>query len=368
MRWPNGPARALVVALALAARVEGQQRVVVQGVASLEGWRTRGGSVLLARNDDSPGLAGTIATWAAADLGRKLTLVALTEISGGAASAEDETELELEELTLRWRPSAAFGIEAGRFPAPIGTFAARRLPFANPVIGAPDGYEIDYPWGVGLSGSHGGFDYRVAAMDRPVANRRYVPSGPGRMRLALGAGITPVVGVRIGLSYTAGPYLADSLGPALRAGERAGDFGERILVVEGTFTRGYFELRGESAFSRYEVPGGAGPVSGNATFAELRYTWTPRLFTATRLERNAYAFVAPLGGGDWLSTRTTFYDAELAVGYRLDAATLAKVSYRLDDWRVGPPLDQFLRNGTAFALQVSRTFDVTAGIRRLRGR
>jgi hypothetical protein len=66
-----------------------------------------------------------------------------------------------------------------------------------------------------------------------------------------------------------------------------------------------------------------------------------------------------------MGVQTTFYDAEVAVGYRIDAAMLAKVSYRRDDWRVDPPLDQFLRNGSAFAIQISRTFDVTS---RLRGR
>jgi hypothetical protein len=365
VRW-HSAGIAVGIWFGLAAAASAQQRIVVQGVATLEGWRTRGGSVLLARNGDSPGLAGLMNLWGAIDLGRHFQLVALTEAVAGAASEEGETELELEELTLRWRPRPELGLEAGRFPAPIGTFAARRLAPANPVIGAPDGYQVSYPWGIQFSGARGVVDYRIAAIDRPISNPKYVPPGGNRLRLALGAGVTPVVGVRIGLSYTAGSYLSDSASYALGQGERWEDFGQRVLVIDGMVTRGYFELRVESAFSRYEVPNGGAPVSGNATFAEIRYTWTPRFFTATRLERNAYAFIRPMGPAAWMSTRTTFYDAEVAVGYRIDPATLVKVSVRADDWRVQPPLDQFLRNGSAVAIQISRTFDLTNGLRGLR--
>jgi hypothetical protein len=67
--------------------------------------------------------------------------------------------------------------------------------------------------------------------------------------------------------------------------------------------------------------------------------------------------VAP---GTWFATQTTFYDGEVAVGVRADPATLIKLSYRRDDWRVSPPLDQILKNGSALAIQVSRGFDLTS--------
>ena len=134
-------------------------------------------------------------------------------------------------------------------------------------------------------------------------------------------------------------------------------------LAQDVFVRAWQKLgsfRGESAFSSYDVPGKAEPVTGNATFAEVRYTWTPRFFTAVRLERNAYAFVRPVAPGTWLAAQTTFYDGEVALGLRADAATLIKLSYRRDDWRVSPPLDQFLRNGSALAIQISRGFDLTS--------
>ena len=230
----------------------------------------------------------------------------------------------------------------------------------NPLIGSPDGYDVNYPVGGQVSGSVGRFDYRAALMDRPITNPKYLPSGGKRIRPALGGGFTPTAGIRIGLSYTAGSYLSDSVSAVLAPGQRWQDYDQRLFVIDALFTRGYLELRGESAFSSYDVPGKADPVTGNATFAELRYTWTPRFFTAARLERNAYAFVRPVSPGTWFATQTTFYDGEVALGFRADAATLIKVSYRRDDWRVSPPLDQILRNGNAIAIQVSRGFDVTS--------
>jgi hypothetical protein len=290
----------------------------------------------------------------------------MTEATAGAASESGSGEVELEELTLRWRPSSAFGVDVGRFPAPIGAFAARRLAPSNPLIGSPDGYDVDYPIGGQVSGSIGRFDYRAALMDRPITNPKYLPAGGKRIRPALGAGFTPTAGIRLGVSYTAGSYLSDSVSVVLAPGQRWQDYHQRLFVVDGRFTRGYLELRGESAFSSYDVPGTTEPVTGNASFAEARYTWTPRFFTAVRLERNAYAFVRPVTAGTWFATQTTFYDGEVALGFRADAATLIKLGYRRDDWRVSPPLDQFLKNGSALAIQISRGFDVTSWLGRSR--
>ncbi len=64
-----------------------------------------------------------------------------------------------------------FSISA-RCRVSVGTFAARRFSTRNPLIGEPDGYPIEYPVGVELSGSGARFDYRVA---RGLAPRFFTP-------------------------------------------------------------------------------------------------------------------------------------------------------------------------------------------------
>ena len=175
--------------------------------------------------------------------------------------------------------------------------------------------------------------------------------------MAFGGGVTPAIGIRLGGSFTAGSYLNQGVTDQLPPGHQWNEYRERVLAFDASVSRGYVELRAETVFSSYEVPAVSDPVRGNITFLEGKYTFTPRFFTAIRLERNAYAFIRPRGPGNWQARQTTFYDGELGLGFRLDARTLVKGSVRLDDWRVSPPLTAFLHNGTALAIQISRGFE-----------
>jgi hypothetical protein len=235
----------------------------------------------------------------------------------------------------------------------------------NPLIGAPDLYPVSYPWGVQLAGAVGPMDYRAAIVDGPASNERYVPAGGSRARGVVGAGVTPVVGARLGASFTSGPYLGPAVDSMVPPGSRWEDFGQWVLALDGSLSRGYLELKAEAALSSYDVPGHADPVSGTAAYLEAKYTWTPRFFTAARLEHNAYAFIRPMPGRPWLGLTTTFADVELGFGYRLGVRTLVKASVRVDAWDVSPALRPMLPDGHALALQLSHGFDLTAWLRRV---
>jgi ribonuclease HII len=43
------------------------------------------------------------------------------------------------------------------------------------LIGGPDSYDVAYPRGFQVAGGAGRFDYKVAAIDLPLTNGRYVP-------------------------------------------------------------------------------------------------------------------------------------------------------------------------------------------------
>jgi hypothetical protein len=340
--------------------VAAQQRIVVQGLADAEAWRTSGGSRLLARNQDRPLVTGRLNLWTAVSLVSNLLGLA----HGAAEAGGGEADFRLDQLVLRWSPSRALLVQAGRFPSPIGGFAPRRLPDANPLVGTPDLYPVSYPWGVMVTGVLGRIDYRAGIVDRPVSNERYVPRSGSRARVAVGAGITPAIGLRFGASATSGPYLGPALADSIPGPSSWSDFGQRVLAFDAAWSHGYLELRAEAAWSSYDVPGRAEPTTGEAGYFEAKYTWSPRFFTAVRLERNRYAFIRPTAGPAWMGVATTFVDGEIGLGYRIDHRTLVKATVRADSWDVPPVMRSILPNGSAVAIQVSRGFDLTPSVGR----
>ena len=343
-------------------RAAAQGAVLVQGVADAEFWMTDSGSALLTRNHGRPGAVGRMQLWGAAELGQRVVVYAAGYAEGGKARHEEGTEWYTDMAGVRYTHSDAFVIDAGKMLHPVGAFGARRYSTRNPLVGVPHGYPVQYPVGLQLSGARGRVDYRAAVVSLPVHHEEYTPEPTARARPAIGAGFTPTTGVRVGASATWGPYLNRELAPELLAGRSWRAYTQRVGAIDVQLSRGYLELRGEVAAARYEVPDDAADrvtaVHGLAYYAEAKYTLAPRLFVAGRVERNDYAYIDPAPDSTWVANATNVYNGELGVGYRLSPQTLLKASVRADRWDVPPALRDKLRDGTAFALQVSRAFDV----------
>ena len=92
-------------------------------------------------------------------------------------------------------------------------------------------------------------------------------------------------------------------------------------------------------------------MNGLSYYLEGKYTWSPRIFTALRLEENNYAFIQPVGRGAWFTRSVQMLNGEVGAGYRFSTDFLLKTSYRRDRWP--PDLAAFLPNGHAFAVQLS---------------
>lgn len=354
-------ARWLVVALLFswAAPARAQDWLVLKGIADGEAWVTDAGSPLVSRNGGQFATLGDFYLFAAAELHPRLQLLFMGEIEGGDATDQaDQLEIDYQELLVRYIPSRLAVIDVGRFPSPVGAFVNRRLSTTNPLIGAPDGYALIYPWGVEVSGTVSHFDYRAAAMSLPVTHEDYLPDPSPAFRPAFGGGYTPIPELRLGASFTWGPYLNSDLGAAIPAGADWKSYSERIVAFDGRFSRGYFELRGELAFSRYEVPNQTAAVDGITYYLEAKQTWSPRIFTALRVERNDYPFIQPVGGPTWVARPVDVYNGEVGIGYRASPGTIIKGSYRGAWYNVDPDLRAFLPDGYAFALQVSCAMDI----------
>ena len=343
-------------------RAAAQAAVVVQGVADAEFWMTDSGSALLTRNNGRPGALGRVHLWSAADFGSRLVVYVAGTAEGGKARYEPGTEWYTDMAGVRYMHSDAFVIDVGKMPHPVGAFAGRRYSVRNPLIGGPDGYPVEYPLGLQLSGTRGRIDYRAAVVSLPVYHEDYVPEPTATPRPVLSAGFTPTTGVRVGAAATWGPYLNDDLAPSLLAGRSWRAYAQQVGAVDAQLSRGYLEIRAEIAAARYEVPSDAGSrptiVRGLAYYVDAKYTLAPRLFIASRVERNEYAYIEPMSNVAWTASPTNMYNGEVGAGYRFNQSTLLKASVRADRWQVPPYLRSTLPNGAAFALQISRAFTV----------
>lgn len=354
----------VLVALPLP-RAGAQRGILVQGVADVELWATDSASPLLTRNGGRPGLVGRLQLWSAAEPWNGVVVFAQGELEMGNARTEPHTmDVYLNQAGLRLGRSRTAVLELGKMPDPVGAFAPRRFSDRNPLIGVPEGYPVQYPLGVALSGETEHADYRLAMVSLPLAHEGYTPEPTPRLRPAVSAGLTPMTGVHLGTSFTWGPYLSDELAPTLYAGRAWSAYHQRVLSVDAEVSRGYLETHAEFARSSDDVPSTVARLNGLTYYVEAKYTLSPRFFVATRFERDDYPFLLPVTSTSWMARLTNMYDGEAGIGYRLSASRLLKISYRGDDWRVDPAAAAFLRNGRAVAMQFSQTFDASDLINR----
>src|SRR5262245_43873551 len=297
----------MAVAMALFAAVPAaaasMDRVLFRGLADATFMDTDDGSRLLSENGGDPAADLNLRLWLGGDLGAGFQAILVGLGEGGKASSEGEANADLEQALLRWTAPAKvrLTVDAGRIVTPYGNFSRRYLSNVNPLIGAPDGYGVDYPIGAVVAGAVSRFDYRVAVTDSPLVNKKYVPPPGEAYRPGLEIGVTPIVGLRFGAYATRGPYLGPSISASIPGGESWRSFEQRVAALNCEFSRGHFALNAEYAASDYEVPAQASRSKGRLWFVEPAYAWTPRLFTALRLEANDYPYIMPISSSFWIA-------------------------------------------------------------------
>jgi hypothetical protein len=357
------PVHRLIGALLLVALtgrgVRAQGGFLLQGIADGEAWGTSGTSNLLTRNAGRPAGLGRLELWGAYEPFTGLVFYAEGNAEGGPARVERGTSIYANQLGVRYATTPAFVVDIGKMTPVIGTFAPRHFSTRNPLIGMPDGYTLQYPVGAKVSGHAGMFDYRVAMVSLPTTHVGYEPEPTPRLRPAIGGGITPIIGLRLGGSFTVGPYLNKDDAPSVPAGTTWSDYHQRVAAFDASYSRGYLETHIEAARGTYDVPL-RGSITGLTYYGELKYTFTPRFFLAARAERNDYPFIraATVLGASYAARLTDFVDGEFGGGYRVSTTTLVKASVRGDRWWVKPGGGFRGQGGYAFALQISQAFDV----------
>lgn len=356
-RWTFSIAAGVCLTLA-APPAAAQRGLLLQGIFDAEGWSTNATSNLLTKNRGRVAGLARLQAWGAIEPLPSIVLYAQGEAEAGSASPTSSGRAQTEQFGLRYGRSERLVIDAGRLTPVIGTFASRHFSTRNPLIGEPDGYTLEYPYGVKLSGEVTHADYRVALVSLPTTHVNYQPTPTARLRPAVGFGITPMVGLRIGGSFTVGPYLNSALDSMLPSSKPWTDYNQRVAAVDFSFSRGYLETHAEGARGSFDVPGRETKITGFTYYGEAKYTLSPRFYVAARVERNKYPFIRRTTTA-WVSRLTDFVDGEAGIGVRLTTNTLLKGSYLADRWWVASTAAGFRgQGGHAIALQLSQAFDV----------
>lgn len=287
----------------------------------------------------------------------------------------DESGIYVDGAYATWTPWLArdLHVEAGKIPWPIGTYAPRTYSNRNPLIGAPLMYQYhstllwyDLPpnadallatagqgqygsnyhgfsegrgmpivddsyWDVGavLLGSAAPWEFAAGGVSGTpgwASTGRDDNSG----KTVLGrVGVTPVTGLRFGVSGAYGPYLAQSAVRAkLPPGHETNEYHQRLGMADLEVLAGHVELRAEGARNRWDSPfiGGLNVTSG---YAELKVTSSCGGYVAGRYDVMRFGKITDSTGARrrWDADVTRI---EAGLGYRVSRDVLAKLVYQHD--------------------------------------
>lgn len=362
-RLPAG----LVAAFAALAAAAGDVRWLAEGLADSALWDTPRELSLLGRNEGDPAGEGALRLWAGIEPHPRIHLVVLGELEA-ASGRRRETEIEQALVRVALRADRRLQLEAGRLGPNLGDFARRYLPDTNPLVGRPIDYDTGYPLGIRLSGVAGWLDYRVALVDEPLTNERYLPAPDTAIRPAVSFGLTPFTGFRVGAYHTAGPYLSREVTAGrLDPGVAWDDLEQRASGVEIQWSRGHHELHADWSDVAYDAPPAGRREHGELWFVEGRRSFTPRLFAALRYEHARYVGVSWLEESffeGWFITKPTFSVLEAGAGWRVAPSTILKSSVAIERWHGRTAM--YYDEGTAVAFQLVQRFDVLGWFERPR--
>jgi hypothetical protein len=242
---------------------------------------------------------------------------------------------------LRYERPGDIGIrvDAGLIPSPVGLGNLMLRPHLNPTVSLPSALFTALPalelrttrttllgavYGYGASATVSGprWDARAAFIDTsPLRTRRIFADtnqNPPRFpTMVVGGGVTPVVGVRVGVSVTQTGWQ--------KAGESPGvtvDRDATIVTIESDVSFRFTRLMSE--WVRDSIDTASGNQIASGWWLQGQQTLTPRWFAAGRVER----MDAPLVTAAFGSVDQQLISVEEAVGFRVTPELTLRVSHR----------------------------------------
>lgn len=309
------------------------------------------------------------------DLAAEVRLLTAASVVGEVRS-DNLSAPRVYALYLRVRPWAdrAFDVQAGLVPPVFGALPRRRYAYDSPLPSLPLAYQ--YLTDLRADAVPATAEQLVAQRGKgwllryptgstepapgvPLANAERWDTGVqlrlGREPLSLAVALTqgtlshprlrddnggkqlsgrlawkPRPAFTIGLSGAVGEFLSDQAFDALPASVR-GPFRQQALGADLEIARGYWILRGEAVWSRWNMPAVEetrldSPLDALGAYAELRYKLRPGLYLAGRLEHLGFSAVdSTLGRKSWDAPVTRL---EAGAGYALRRELLLKASWQ----------------------------------------
>jgi hypothetical protein len=311
-----------------------------------------------------------------AHVGRHVYAFVQARFDRGFDPRASSADARADEYLLRYTPSdePVVNLQVGKFATMVGNWVSRHDSWTNPFINAPLPYENvttisdasapgspleflarrnlpdkkrewvpviwgpSYASGVAVFGRVDAFDYALEVKNAALATRPAEWDGSDRgwdePTVSGRLGWRPAPAWSLGASGSSGPYLRDEAASSLERGQHTHNLRETVAGVDAGFARRHLELWAELFAARFEVPIACGNCAGGprvdeadtiAYYLEGRYKLTPALFAALRWNQQLFAEVDDLRGGqDW---DRDVWRAEVALGYRFDRHTQAKVQY-----------------------------------------
>lgn len=175
-----------------------------------------------------------------------------------------------------------------------------------------------YPLGAQLTLSTNRWDSRFAIVDTAPTRAFVIGRANNPQRAAIveaGAGVSPVTGLRLGVSFAHGAYVTASefVPPA------SSDRNLTLVGVEGEFGIGYTRVSGEVI--RDALDSGVGPQAAYEWFLQGTHAMSPRWFVAARTEGSSAPSPEP-----GVRPRTVLRVNEATVGFRLTPELTVKGS------------------------------------------
>jgi len=250
-------------------------------------------------------------------------------------------DVEIYQAGLRYeRPGAiATRVDLGYIVSPIGLGMLDSRANLNPTIGGHISYFVPmlpfeptgprasaisstYPLGASATVSAGHWDAHAALVNSSPTRNYVVGSDASPHQAAnvvAGAGVTPVVGLRLGVSTAHGPY---ATADEITGGAPADGRDATLAGLEGEYSFAYTVIRGEWMRTSFETTGS--DAIAYEWFIQALQTLAPRWFVAARHEGTS---APPTRTAAATGSRTTLRVVETTAGYRVTPEITLRASY-----------------------------------------
>jgi hypothetical protein len=253
---------------------------------------------------------------------------------------DGDWDLQMYELGVRVErgTDTAVRLNLGWQPSPVGQFLLENRPDLNPVVSLNSAYYLpvpnferatprefligaSYPLAATLTVSRRRWDARASLMDRsPLRSTALFGDAPVAQRpnVAIGGGVTPRIGLRVGAAYAQGAYASAAEVPVAAGGDRQG----RLVQGEAEWSWGHTKVNGEYVYSTYETPQGDAVAQGG--WVEAKHTVSPRWFVAGRVDHQWLRWTRET---TLQRTSEAYTRAEGLVGYRVSPSLTLRGGY-----------------------------------------